>query len=71
LSEEEVNSLRRSPRKHVQTYKFHSSHAIYALAISNLKRALQLNVKASLLKEGVEYPQTNSVRRLLELLANV
>jgi HEPN domain-containing protein len=71
LSGEEVNSLRRRSREYVQTYEFHLSREMYALAIFDLEQALQLNVKASLLEEGVAYPRTHSVRRLLELLADV
>jgi HEPN domain-containing protein len=44
---------------------------MYALAIFDLEQALQLHVKARLLEEGVAYPRTHSIRRLLELLAGV
>jgi HEPN domain-containing protein len=71
LSGEEVDSLRRRSREYIQTYEFHLSHGMYALAMFDLEQALQLNVKASLLEEGVAYPRTHSVRRLLELLADV
>jgi len=63
--------LRRRSREYVQTYEFHLSHGMYALAMFDFEQALQLNVKASLLEEGVAYPRTHSVRRLLELLADV
>lgn len=44
---------------------------MYALAVFDLEQAVQLYVKARLLEEGVAYPRTLSVRRLLELLAGV
>jgi len=55
----------------VQTYEFHASRSMYALAMFDLEQALQLYVKARLLEEGVAYPRTHSIRRLLELLASV
>ena len=55
----------------MQTYEFHASRSMYALAMSDLEQALQLYVKARLLEEGVAYPRTHSIRRLLELLASV
>jgi HEPN domain-containing protein len=71
LSKEVAESLRKRAREHIETYEFHLSHAIYALAVFDLEQALQLSVKASLLEEGVAYPRTHSIRRLLELLADV
>jgi len=47
------------------------SRGMYALAIFDLEQAAQLYVKARLLEEGVAYPRTHSIRRLLELLASV
>jgi HEPN domain-containing protein len=66
-----AESLRKRAREYIETYEFHLSHAIYALAVFDLEQALQLSVKASLLEEGVAYPRTHSIRRLLELLADV
>jgi HEPN domain-containing protein len=71
LSKEVAESLRKRAREYIETYEFHLSHAIYALAVFDLEQALQLSVKASLLEEGVAYPRTHSIRRLLELLADV
>ena len=43
----------------------------YDLAAFSLEQSLQLFLKAALLKFGLEYPRTHSVRRLLELLHEV
>jgi HEPN domain-containing protein len=71
LSSEEAEALRRRSSEYMQTYEFHVSRGMYALAIFDLEQALQLHVKARLLEEGVAYPRTHSIRRLLELLAGV
>jgi HEPN domain-containing protein len=41
------------------------------LAILSLEQALQLYLKAKLLAGGIAYPRTHSVRKLLEMLAQV
>ena len=71
MSSEEAGALRRRSSEYMQTYEFHVSRGMYALAIFDLEQALQLYVKARLLEEGVAYPRTHSIRRLLELLAGV
>lgn len=55
----------------METYQFHLSKNMYALAMFDLEQTLQLYVKAKLLEEGVLYPKTHNVRRLLELLAEI
>jgi len=71
LSSEEAEALRRRSSDYMQTFDFHMSRGMYALAIFDLEQAAQLYVKARLLEEGVTYPRTHSIRRLLELLAGV
>ena len=71
LSSEEAEALKRRSSEYMQTYEFHASKSMYALAMFDLEQALQLYVKARLLEEGVAYPRTHSIRRLLELLASV
>ena len=71
MSSKEAESLRKRAREYLQTYEFHLSNRIYALAMFDLEQALQLSVKASLLEEGIAYPRTHNIRRLLELLADV
>jgi len=71
LGSKEAESLRKRAREYLRTYEFHLSRGVYDLAMFDLEQALQLSVKASLLEEGVAYPRTRSIRRLLELLAGV
>jgi len=71
LSREEAEALKDRCRNYLETYEFHMSREMYALAMFDLEQALQLYVKAKLLEEGVAYPRTHSVRRLLEILADV
>jgi len=71
LSSEEAEALRRRSSDYMQTFDFHMSRGMYALAIFDLEQAAQLYVKARLLEEGVAYPRTHSIRRLLELLAGI
>jgi HEPN domain-containing protein len=71
LSSKEAESLRKRADEYLQTYEFHMSNRIYALAMFDLEQALQLHVKASLLEGGIAYPRTHSIRRLLEILADV
>ncbi len=47
------------------------NRGFYDLAAFSLEQSLQLYLKACLLKVGVEYPRTHSVRRLLELVHEV
>jgi len=71
LSREEAEALKDRCRNYLETYEFHMSRGMYALAMFDLEQALQLYVKARLLEEGVAYPRTHSIRRLLEILADV
>lgn len=43
----------------------------YDLAAFSLEQALQLSLKAHLLKLGVDYPRTHSVRKLLRMIYRV
>ncbi len=71
MNSKEVESLRKRSREYLQIHEFHLSNGTYALAILDLEQALQLSVKAGLLDEGIAYPRTHNIRRLLELLADV
>ncbi|HDM44956.1 HEPN domain-containing protein [Candidatus Bathyarchaeota archaeon] len=71
MSREEAEALKDRCRNYLETYEFHMSREMYALAMFDLEQALQLYVKAKLLEEGVAYPRTHSIRRLLEILADV
>ena len=71
MSREEAEALKDRCRNYLKTYEFHMSREMYALAMFDLEQTLQLYVKAKLLEEGVAYPRTHSIRRLLEILADV
>ncbi|MEM4798949.1 MAG: HEPN domain-containing protein [Sulfolobales archaeon] len=43
----------------------------YDLAAFSLEQSIQLYLEACLLRLGVDYPRTHSVRKLLELIGNL
>ncbi|RLE87783.1 MAG: DNA-binding protein, partial [Thermoprotei archaeon] len=43
----------------------------YGLAAFSLEQSLQLFLKAKILKRGIDYPRTHSIRRLSEILSEV
>jgi len=65
---EEYNYLLERSRRFLITAEMQIERGFYDLAIYSLEQALQLYLKACLLKLGVDYPRTYSVRRLLELI---
>jgi HEPN domain-containing protein len=62
--------LRRSESFYV-TALLQAERGMYDLAVFSLEQSLQLFLKAALLKEGVEFPRTLGVRRLLSILAEL
>jgi HEPN domain-containing protein len=66
--EEEKQLLKRA-EDFLKTAEYQKSEAVYDLAIFSLEQALQLYLKSRLLAQGVDYPRTHSLRRLLEMLA--
>ncbi len=48
-----------------------AERGMYDLAVFSLEQSLQLLLKASLLKHGVDFPRTHSVRSLLNMLAQL
>jgi HEPN domain-containing protein len=48
-----------------------AERGMYDLAVFSLEQSLQLFLKAAPLKEGVEFPRTHGVRRLLSILAEL
>ena len=62
--------LRRSESFYV-TALLQAERGMYDLAVFSLEQSLQLFLKAALLKEGVEFPRTHGVRRLLSILAEL
>jgi len=64
---EEYNYLLERSRKFFETAEMQFERGFHDLAVFSLEQALQLYLKACLLKLGVDYPRTHSVRKLLEL----
>jgi HEPN domain-containing protein len=68
---EEYESLLEMSRRFCETVSMQVERGFYDLAAFSLEQGLQLYLKACLLKFGVDYPRTRSVRRLLELIYKV
>jgi len=68
---EEYEYLLERSRRFYETALMQIERHFYDLAVFSLEQSLQLYLKAHLLKLGVEYPRTHSVRRLLELVHKV
>ena len=68
---DEIQQLIRRSRMFLETARFQIDRGFYDLAAFSLEQALQLFLKAKLLKMGVDYPRTHSVRRLLEMLSGI
>ena len=62
--------MRRS-RRFYDTAIMQMDRGFHDIAVFSLEQSLQLFLKASLLKLGVDFPRTHSVRRLLELIHEV
>ena len=65
---EEENQLLKRAQDFLKTAEYQKGEGVYDLAIFSLEQALQLHLKAKLLFEGIDYPRTHSLRRLLEML---
>jgi len=68
---EEFDTLIKRSRGFLETAKMQINAGIYDLAAFSLEQALQLYLKAMLLKYGGDYPRTHSVKKLFELLMRV
>ena len=64
---EEYNCLLERSRRFLITAEMQVEKGFYDLAAFSLEQSFQLYLKAMLLKLGVDYPRTHSVRKLLEL----
>ena len=71
MKKEEEETLRSRAYEFLETAKFHIEKQYYSLATFSLEQALQLFLKSRLLFNGVDYPKTHSVVRLLEILKEV
>ncbi|MCS7365673.1 MAG: HEPN domain-containing protein [archaeon GB-1867-035] len=70
-SRSEIEYLMKRSKEFLETAKIQIERGYYNLAAFSLDQSLQLFLKAKLLSKGVEYPKTHSLRRLLEILAEV
>lgn len=70
-SHEEYEYLIERSRRFYETACMQIDKGFFDLAAFSLEQSLQLYLKACLLKLGLEYPRTHSVRRLMELLYEV
>ena len=68
---EEYEYLIERSRRFYETAIMQMDRGFYDLAAFSLEQSLQLSLKAGLLKLGVDYPRTHSVRRLLELICKI
>ena len=68
---EEYEYLLERCRRFYETALMQIDREFYDLAAFSLEQALQLFLKASLLKLGVDYLKTHSVRKLLELIYKI
>jgi len=68
---DEYSALLERSRRFYETALMQINRGFYDLAAFSLEQSLQLLLKACLLELGLDYPRTHSVRRLLELIAEV
>ena len=69
-SDEYEMLLKRSSRFY-ETAAMQMNKGYYDLCVFSLEQSLQLYLKAILLKLGVDFPRTHSIRKLLELIYEV
>ena len=60
--------LLKRPRGFYEAALVFIERGLYDIAAFSLEQSLQLYLKAILLKLGMDYPRTHSIRRLLELV---
>jgi HEPN domain-containing protein len=68
MRREEIKRLLERSRKFKDAFEFHFSRKDYDLAAFNLEQSLQLFLKGNLLKRGIEFPKTHTLRKLFLLL---
>ncbi len=68
---DEAEYLLERSKEFLQTAKYQREKGFYGLAVLSLEQALQLSLKSKMLKSGVDYPRTHSVRTLLEMLSDL
>ena len=65
--EEGKNLLKRSS-DFLKTADYQADQGFYDLMTFSLEQALELFLKAKVLEEGIDFPRSHSVRKLVELL---
>ncbi|MET1160545.1 MAG: HEPN domain-containing protein [Thermoprotei archaeon] len=68
---DEYTHLARRSKEFLEIALYSIERGFYDLAAFSLEQALQLGLKACLLKLGVDYPRTYSIRKLLKLIIEV
>jgi HEPN domain-containing protein len=68
---EEYKYLLERSRRFLETAELQLDKGFYDLAVFSLEQALQLYLKAYLLKLGLEFTKKWSIRRLLELIYKI
>ncbi|MCC6019627.1 MAG: HEPN domain-containing protein [Candidatus Verstraetearchaeota archaeon] len=68
---EEYKYLLERSRRFLETAELQLDRGFYDLAVFSLEQALQLYLKAYLLKLGLEFTKKWSIRRLLELIYKI
>ncbi|MCR6623034.1 MAG: HEPN domain-containing protein [archaeon YNP-LCB-024-027] len=68
---EEYKYLLERSRRFLETVELQLDRGFYDLAVFSLEQALQLYLKAYLLKLGLEFTKTRSIKRLLELIYKI
>lgn len=68
MRKDEIERLLKRSKEFKDAAEFHYSRKSFDLAAFNLEQALQLFLKANLLKKGIEFPKTRTLRKLFLLL---
>ncbi|MEM4749929.1 MAG: HEPN domain-containing protein [Sulfolobales archaeon] len=68
---EEAEYLLERSRRFFETAIIQIDRGFYDLAAFSLEQSIQLYLEACLLRLGVDYQRTHSVRKLLELIGNL
>ncbi len=68
---EDVERLLERSMWFFETALMQAGRGFYDLAVFSLEQSLQLYLKSCLLRLGVDYPRTHSVRKLLEIIRDI
>jgi HEPN domain-containing protein len=68
--DESEHLLKRS-MEFLETAEYQISKGLYGIAVFSLEQALQLFLKSKMLVAGADYPRTQGIRTLLEILSEL